>query len=180
MGSLLKALANCAHALVLFCFHQGPTSGFVVPPDFRAERFSLPDITSMRGHCLKKQKLELSIQEGKACRDINPRLPTILKRQAFDPEHVNWNINVELVAFSRNAECIYLNKFTIQGSAECQPLSSKLALDLEVIFWTCFFVICLYKILASRTLADLSAATVLFCTLLPFCREMNWSLGFGF
>lgn len=42
----------------------------------------------MRGCCLKKQKLELSLQEGKACRDINPCLPAILKRQAFDPEHV--------------------------------------------------------------------------------------------
>lgn len=88
MGSLLKALANCAHAFVLVLFYQGPTSGFVVPPDFRVERFLLPDITSMRGHFLKKQKLELSIQEGKACSDINPHLPTILKRQAFDPEHV--------------------------------------------------------------------------------------------
>lgn len=88
MGSLLKALANCAHTFVLFCFFRGPTSGFVVPPDLRVERFLLPDITSMRDHCLKKQKLGLSIQKGKACRDINPSLPTSLKRQAFDPEHV--------------------------------------------------------------------------------------------
>lgn len=88
MGSLLKALANCAHTFVLFCCYRGPTSGFVIPPDFRVERFLLPDITSMRGHCLKKQKLELSIQEGKVCRDINPRLPASLRRQAFGPECV--------------------------------------------------------------------------------------------
>jgi len=88
MGSLLKALANCAHAFVLFCFYRGSTSGFVIPPDFRVERFLLPDTTSMRGHCLKKQNLELSIQEGKACWDINLHLPTSLKTQAFDPECV--------------------------------------------------------------------------------------------
>lgn len=61
MGFLLKALADCAHTFVLFCFYRGPTPGFVVPPDFGVQRFLLPDITSMKVHCLKKQKLELSI-----------------------------------------------------------------------------------------------------------------------
>lgn len=148
MGSLLKALANCAHTFVLFCFYRSPTSGFVFPPDFRVERILLPDTTSMRGHCLKKQKLELSIQEGKVCRNINPHLPTILRRQALDPEHVKMGaLMLKLVAFWRNAERNYLNKFIIQGSAECQALCSEIMLDLEVIFWTYFFVTCLHKII---------------------------------
>lgn len=41
---------------------------------------------------------------------------------------------LKLVAFWRNAERNYLNKFIIQGSAECQALCSEIMLDLEVIF----------------------------------------------
>lgn len=66
MGPFVKALVKHAN----YYSEVQLLPGLSFPPNFGADSLLLPDITSMRGHCLKKQKLEILIQEGKACGNI--------------------------------------------------------------------------------------------------------------